>query len=926
MKFRPVTLALALSFSISLCLPGCDSTANLTEQEHIQRAKDFEDKGNLKGSIVELKNAIQKNPDSPQARLLLGKTYVKAGLGAEAEKELVRAKQLGVSPDSMLTDLGEALLLMGEYKRVLDEIIPGNQTSKTNHAKILQIRADALLNQRKHKEACDLYQQSLEKDNSNPPTYWGLAQCAVAEKNLPKAKEWLEIALKINNRKAVTWVYMGELELKKGNKRDAIAAYANALQVDPVNYLALERKIAVSLSDGQLETARHEIDQLLKLVPNSVQANYLLALLNYQQKKHSETLDILQKVFRINPKHAPSIFLAGANSYALGSFEQAETYLNQTLVNSPENASARKLLASVHLKQKQPDKAIETLSPILAKYPNDAQALSLAGESNLNKGEFTQATDLFSRAATAAPNDAAIQTKLGLSRLAAGNTKLGISELEAAAAMDNSQHQANALLILTHLSQKEYDKALTAIMAMEKKVPNSPFTHNMKGLAFLGKNDLGNGRKSFEKALSIDPTFFPAAANLAELDLKDKNLAAAEKRFSTILEKDKNNVQAMYALANLAAIKKQESSYLDWMEKAMKANPKDMKPVTTLVRFHVAKKEYRKALSLANDAVNDNPDRLEALSLLGGAQMAAGDNQGAVVTFSRLAQKAPNSPDALLKLASAQIADRQTDSARKSLLSAIKLNPAFLEAQEALVRLELQDKKPDAAIKIARQLQTRFPKNHVGFDLEAGILMALKQYAQAAKAYDQSLAAGAGSMSVIRLHNALSLAGDAKSADQRLSKWLSQHPSDMAVRSYAAENMVAFGRSDEAIRLYEELLKANPNDLIALNNLANLYSNRKDMRAVPMAERALTLAPENAGVLDTLGWILVEQGQLPRGLNLLQQAAAKTPDAASIRYHYAVALARSGKRTEAKKELSSLINTNKPFPELDQAKALFRTL
>jgi hypothetical protein len=30
----------------------------------------FEDKGNLKGSIVELKNAIQKNPNSPQARLV----------------------------------------------------------------------------------------------------------------------------------------------------------------------------------------------------------------------------------------------------------------------------------------------------------------------------------------------------------------------------------------------------------------------------------------------------------------------------------------------------------------------------------------------------------------------------------------------------------------------------------------------------------------------------------------------------------------------------------------------------------------------------------------------------------------------------------------------------------------------------------------
>src|SRR4030065_1192158 len=88
-------LTTLLILALSSPLGGCDATARLTEQEHIQRAKDFEDKGNLKGSIIELKNAIQKNPDSPQARLLLGQVYLKAGFGAEAEKELTRAEKPG---------------------------------------------------------------------------------------------------------------------------------------------------------------------------------------------------------------------------------------------------------------------------------------------------------------------------------------------------------------------------------------------------------------------------------------------------------------------------------------------------------------------------------------------------------------------------------------------------------------------------------------------------------------------------------------------------------------------------------------------------------------------------------------------------------------------------------------------------------------
>src|SRR4030066_1786295 len=140
MTKHPVALAIALAFATSAALTGCDRTSNLTEQEHIQRAKDFEDKGNLKGSIVELKNAIQKNPDSPQARLLLGQVYLKAGMGAEAEKELSQAVKLGVNLESIKLQLGEALMLMGEYTRVLDEIHPADQTSKANLARIYQIR------------------------------------------------------------------------------------------------------------------------------------------------------------------------------------------------------------------------------------------------------------------------------------------------------------------------------------------------------------------------------------------------------------------------------------------------------------------------------------------------------------------------------------------------------------------------------------------------------------------------------------------------------------------------------------------------------------------------------------------------------------------------------------------------------------------
>ncbi len=45
------------------------------------------------------------------------------------------------------------------------------------------------------------------------------------------------------------------------------------------------------------------------------------------------------------------------------------------------------------------------------------------------------------------------------------------------------------------------------------------------------------------------------------------------------------------------------------------------------------------------------------------------------------------------------------------------------------------------------------------------------------------------------------------------------------------------------------------------------------------AERAYKLEPDNAAVADTLGWMLVEQGNTKRGVELLQKAVAAAPKA-----------------------------------------------
>jgi putative PEP-CTERM system TPR-repeat lipoprotein len=559
------------------------------------------------------------------------------------------------------------------------------------------------------------------------------------------------------------------------------------------------------------------------------------------------------------------------------------------------------------LRQGQPAKADELIDPVVKQLPNNPAVLQVAGEVALAKGDLARASDYYQRAASLDKGNARLRTRLAQTRFASGDVGQGFKELESASASDPAQFQADIALILAHSQRREYDKALAAAATLEKKQPDNPLTHDLKGRVYALKGDRKSARDSFEKALALKFDYFPALRNLAALDVADKQPDAARRRYDDVIAKAPANEAVQLGLAEfLAGTGAPAKEVVASLQRAVSALPTSVNVRLALISYLGRTKDPKGALAAALAARTAIPNDLRILDAVGIAQLSAGETGQSIATFNTLVTALPESPRPLLHLARAQVVAKDYDGAIGSLRRAMALRPDQVGLQGDIAAVHLAAGNPDEALKQARSLQAARPKEAVGFALEGELYAHQKKYSEAANAYAEALKRQATAPIALRLLVLLEAAGRTADGAKVASSWLRDHPKEVSVRLHLAGADLRKKDLSAASKAYREVLAIDPNNLLALNNLAWILGEMKDPGALGLAEKAYALEPRNAAIADTLGWLLVERGDAKRGVEILAKAAAAAPDALEIRMHYAKALLKSGDKPGARAELEAV--------------------
>ena len=894
-----------------------------------ESAKSRRDKGDRAGAVVQLKSAIQGDPDNPAMRHSLAQLYLELRDGTNAEKELRKAVELGKKDRGELAaDLAQALWMQGNATGILKEIVvpdsPDVDPAALVRIHVFRGRSQAQLGRIPAARESLTHASAAAGGKSLPALSLLEAEILAREHRTEDAIRTLDAVLQTHPRLYDALLVKAEVLRASGKDDEAILALNALLSVYPADLDGLVARSSMFLQKGQWNAAEKDVNSLRQEHPQHYFTSFQDGLLRFRKGQFRIAIEAFNATLKRNPNFDLPYLYLGMAHLALGEARQAERILSAYSKVHPENRTARHALASALIDINEPARALEVIAPAMGNV-GQSSFLDLAAEAHYRLGELDKAGELFAKAAQRAGEGSLADEKRAITRLRAGQHEAALEDFARIAKARKKISKVDIALAIAHV-RKDPSQALALIEELDRKAPRQPFLYNLKGRVLLEKGEHDAAIAAFNEALKIQPAFFPAAANLYKLDVEQGKLEQGRERFVSVLKADRNHYQALLALSEVEQTLGKAKEALALVERATIAHPKQTEPWVRLISMHLRRADHENARRVAQDFLNRNASSFIAAEMMGKVQLAQGDSNSAVATYTRLTTEYPKSERAHLALAEAQLTANRVSDAERSLRRILEINPDHREGQLAWVGLMVREKRVDEAKRYAQALQKERRNSAAGWVLEADIARAQSKFGDAAKALTSALSMTPRDDLAIRRYETQVKAGDAKGALSELQQFVDKRPEALSARVHLAEILARAGDFAAAAKHYEPASKSPAVNPMVLNNLAYTYYKLNDPRALSVSEQAYRAIPNNPLVLDTLGLILLRDGDSKRALGLLEKAVKQQPNHPELRYHLAMALHKSGDKDRAKAELTQLLEKHKKFPEREEAVALLKAI
>jgi cellulose synthase operon protein C len=879
-------------------LVGCLLVAcgeELTSEDHLNSAKKFMKQGVYQAAVVELKSALQKDVKNTRARAMLGQSYFESGNYEDADKELSRALSMGVDPGLVVPVLAQVLLGLGDYERLdeltLESLDPQHRSTVQAAKGLSMMYRDNLV------VAEEIIETALENESPSAYALVASARISMQKGDFDDARDQLSAVLGKYPKYAPAWNLLGDIESAERRPEKAERAYTKVLELSGnASFDALLNRAMMRIYRRNYQGATQDLNQLRAAFGGQAQfhpgANFAWGLVMLQTKRLDDAERLFHLASEFSEAYPQTFYYQATISLEKGLVEQALSNAYRFLGLVPGSVVGSKLAAKIELGQKAYAKAEALLLPVVAVRPYDIEALNLLASAMLAQGKSGEGVELLAKVAEFQPKSTEARARLGAGFLAAGLDDLGVETLRKILEEDPSYEQADVLIVLNYLRQKEVDKAISAAKEYHDRNPDSATSYDLLGRAYLAGGKRDKAKEAFLKAFEIRPGDPGAGTSLAEFALQEQNFAQAREYYEKVLAHNPTHMQSRMKLASSYALEGREQDMLNALQATLIANPRAMEPRLMKARFFIAKGQLEMALPIFDELTEEQRAHPDALITQAGFELAAGRYNQALATLGKLIEIYPDVSQHhyMLSKAYAGLGDMEQFSAE--LERTVELDPEHFYAKIALARLALLSNRMDRFEKQLIELRQIAPENVDVLKLEVALAQRKGNNEIAVPLLEAILEREPTASNVIALAAHRHAVGNINGAIEQLQRWVVVHPNDIAVRQKLAEIYGSNNQLGGVIYQYRKILEADPENLIALNNLAWHLRNEDPKESLDYALKAIELSPDSSTILDTLAMVQLKNNNLEEARRSINHAVRLAPNNPELRFHEAQILTK----------------------------------
>ena len=477
--------------------------------------------GQFKEAIPYLESYIQHNPDYARAYQLLGRAYRRLGQYSEAVDVLRKGVQLDSESYEARYDLGASLARLGETDKAIEQLqeakrLKPDGSEAAYELGLLLMKKNAPPGARGELEQFgQIREQTDQRMRAGIPNNQG--NDLMAQGRVREAVAAYNEAVKLDPGNAPFHYNLALALGKLGDRPGEQKALQDAIKADPQFAKAHNQLGLTYMAEDQLAAAEGEFKKALDLNPEFAEAENNLGVLYARLGRNNEAMGLFRAAAEHSPQYVDALANLGLALADQGKYDEARRELQRAVAASPENPAAYTALGLIAETTGRDEEAIRFLEKAVELQPNSSQSHLNLGNALAERFNLEGALKEFSEAARLSPNSALAHYNQGRALYDSGRLQEAATELEAACRLAPDDPNALYLLALTEAQMGNLSRSAEVLDTLVRLEPIHSDGQYLLGQVMLRLGRTEEAIGHWKTAADANPNSLTVLHDLADL-------------------------------------------------------------------------------------------------------------------------------------------------------------------------------------------------------------------------------------------------------------------------------------------------------------------------------------------------------------------------------------------------------------------------